>query len=203
MHERNAWGHGWWLLRMGLMPRDANASDHPHAHAYDADADANANVNPHVNVYADTDANAYINPDANAYIEPDPDPSAYINVNTDADWVLNLSGGNHMHPDLYLWAEPSGSLVVLRIGWIRRVRDDEYEALNMVTPKRGSYKYMFADAAIDGPPLDWTFTRPLPRPSPLNRFHILGPISLDPRQWASVCPKPATWVENEGDIHGQ
>ena len=83
--------------------------------------------------------------------------------------------------------------MVLRIGWIRRIEGDEYEALHMVTPKRNSYEKMLSDAAIDGPPTGWTYTRPLPRPSPLNRFHILGAVSLDPKQWAKVCPRPEGW----------
>jgi len=97
---------------------------------------------------------------------------------------------------LYLWTQPSGSVVVIRIGWVRRIEGDEYEGLHVVTPKRnGDYDTMFSDAAIDGPPKKWDYTRPLPRPSPLNRFHILGPVSLDPKQWADVCPTPKGWME--------
>ena len=103
-----------------------------------------------------------------------------------------------MRNGFYLWAQPSGGVVVLRLGWIRRIGGDEYEALHLVTPKRGGdYETMLADVAIDGPPKKWAFTRALPRPSPLNRFHILGPVSLDPKQWAKVCPRPDGWDDNE------
>lgn len=59
----------------------------------------------------------------------------------------------------------------------------------------GDYQTMFDALAIDGPPKKWTFTRPLPRSSPLNRFHILGPVSLDPAQWEKICPRPKGWTE--------
>lgn len=99
-----------------------------------------------------------------------------------------------MRNGFYIWGQPSGSVVVLRIGWVRRISGDEYEALSMVTPKRaGDYQTMLADLAIDGPPKAWTFTRALPRPSPLNRFHVLGPVSLDPAQWTKISPKPKDW----------
>ena len=148
-------------------------------------ADANANAN----AYADANANA------------DADADAYANANANAVPPLNLSGGTHVKPGLYLFSTQSGNLVVLRIGWVQRVEGDEYEALNMVTPLRNDYSKMFADAAIDGPPKGWKYTRPLPRPSPLNRFHILGPVSLDPstvgwenKSWNDICPKPKGWA---------
>lgn len=105
-----------------------------------------------------------------------------------------------MKPGLYLYAMPSGSMVVLRIGWIRRVKDeenaDEYEALNDVTPKRGEYKTMPYEACVlDGPPKNWSFTRPLNRPAPRLRAQILAPAELDPAKWAEVCPKPDDWDE--------
>ena len=101
-----------------------------------------------------------------------------------------------MRNGLFFWAQPSAGVVVLRLGWIRRVAGDEYEALHMVTPMRGGdYQTMFDALAIDGPPKKWTFTRPLPRSSPLNRFHILGPVSLDPAQWEKICPRPKGWAE--------
>lgn len=101
-----------------------------------------------------------------------------------------------MRDELLFWAQPNGSTVVLRLGWVRHIAGDEYEALHMVTPLRnGDYTTLFADLAIDGPPKGWKFSRPMPRPSPLNRFHIYGPISLDPAQWAKVCPKPKGWDE--------
>jgi hypothetical protein len=134
---------------------------------------------------------AYANADAYA------DADAYAYADADAGF-LNLSGGQHMKEGLYVWSQPSGGVVVLRIGWIRRVEGDEYEAQHMVTPKRnGDYSVMLADLAIDGPTKKWDYTRPLPRPSPLNRFHIFGPVSLEPSQWSEICPKPKGWVSDE------
>lgn len=102
-----------------------------------------------------------------------------------------------MKAGLYLYAMPSGSMVVLRIGWIRRVvgeNADEYEALHDVTPKRGEYKTMPYEACVlDGPPKGWTFTRPLNRPSPRLRAQILAPSELDPDKWSNICPKPEDW----------
>lgn len=103
-----------------------------------------------------------------------------------------------MRNELMFWAQPNGGVVVLRLGWVRHVGGDEYEALGMVTPLRnGDYDTLWDSLALDGPPKKWKFSRPMPRPSPLNRFHILGPVSLDPKQWEKVCPKPDGWDEYE------
>lgn len=37
----------------------------------------------------------------------------------------------------------------------------------------------------------------IPGACPHNRFHILGPIPLQPAQWAAVCPRPKDWDEKE------
>lgn len=107
-----------------------------------------------------------------------------------------------MRPGLYIWAAPSGSVVVLRIGWVRRISmegaymGDEMEALNQITPQRhGDFETMFADLAIDGPPKKWAFTRPIPGSCPLNRMHVFNPVPLQPAQWAKVCPRPEGWKE--------
>ena len=171
--ERGTWSHAAWLVRLGLMPAVAVA--------------ANANADAYAEASAHTDADAY----AEAY--------ANTRAYADADAGRNqqeLSGGKHLKNGLMFWAQPSGSVVVLRLGWVRRVEGDEYEALHMVTPLRnGDYDTLWDSLAIDGPPKKWKFSRPMPRPSPLNRFHILGPVSLDPKQWAEVCPKPKGWEE--------
>ena len=85
---------------------------------------------------------------------------------------------------------------MLRFGWLRRDEGDEYEALNLVTPLRnGDYKTLFADVAIDGPPKNWGWSRPVPGPCPVNRFHIYGPLPLKPAQWTAVCPRPNPWAD--------
>jgi hypothetical protein len=179
-----------WLARMGIAYANANAYAYADANAYayaDADADANANT------YADANANTYA--DANADADADAYGDTYADVEADV-FLLSFSGGLYVKNGLYLYAMPNGSMVVLRVGWLRHTQGDEYEALNVTTPlRKGDYKTQFADVAIDGPPKSWDWTRPLPRASPLNRFHCLGPVSLDPKQFAKVCPRPEDWVE--------
>lgn len=179
--------------RMGLPPpRDCSDA---YADAYaDADADADSYADSvsyaYANIYADARTYGYASIYAEVGDEDDDDEQGFVSFSITED------KGDHMKSGLYIWAGPSGGVVVLRIGWIRRIAGDEYEALHMVTPLRGGdYKTMLADVAIDGPPAKWTFTRCLLRPSPLNRYHILCPVSLDPGQWAAVCPQPDGWSE--------
>lgn len=105
-----------------------------------------------------------------------------------------------MKSGLYIYAMPSGSTVVLRIGWIRRVRGnenaDEYESLHDVTPLRNELTTMpFESCVLDGPPEDWEYTRPLNRPAPRLRAQILMPAELDPEMWKDICPRPDDWKE--------
>lgn len=106
-----------------------------------------------------------------------------------------------MKPGLYLYAMPSGSRVVLRIGWLRRVPGedaDEYESLHDVTPRRGELQTMpFEACVLDGPPSNWKYTRPLNRPAPRLRAQILMPAELDPELWAEICPEPGDWGVRE------
>ena len=186
---------------------NANANADADANAYaDAYANANADANAYADAYANADADAYADADANANANADADAdadasaSADASANADADASANafvsLTGGRHVRPGLYLFGLPSGSVQVLRVAWLRRVEGDEYEAINCTTPlRRGDYQTSFADVAIDGPPNAWGWTRCLPRPSPVNRFHCLGPVSLDPEKFSKVCPRPADWGE--------
>jgi len=185
----------------------ADADVHVHAHA-NANAYANAYANTNANAYANADAyaDAYANANANAYANADAYAYAYANINANAYahayadvgiLIVAPIGGKHMKNGFYIWSQLSGgSVAVLRVGWIRRVEGDEYEALNMVTPQRkGDYETMFSDLAIDGPPKKWSFTRPIPGACPLNRFQIQGPVPLNPEQWAKISPRPEEWKE--------
>jgi len=210
MHERGVWSPGAILKRLDMNMCTtsayadvyANADANAYANA-DAYADANANADANASAYADAyaNANANANADANASAYVDAYVDAYANAD-DADAYADVLivapiGGKHMKNGLYIWSQLSGgSVAVLRVGWIRRVEGDEYEALNMVTPQRkGDYETMFSDLAIDGPPKKWSFTRPIPGACPLNRFQIQGPVPLNPEQWAKISPKPDRWRE--------
>ncbi len=193
--EHGGWSPGGWLLRIGLSQvayAYAYADAYAYAYAY---ADAYAYANAYAYAYADAYAYAYADAHADAYAYANAYADAHADYDADKpDYISAFPGGKHVKQGFYFWAQQSANVVVLRLGWVRRIQGDEYEAINMVTPLRnGDYETLFADLAIDGPPKKWKFSRPMPRPSPLNRFHILGPISLDPDQWAKVCPRPKDW----------
>lgn len=196
--EAGTWSPGAMLWRIGLRPF-ANANADVDAYAYaDARADAYAYVHSDANADADADAraDADANADADAHSYDDADADGYADDDDDENFISAFSGGEHVRNGLFVWAQPSGGMAVLRIGWLRRVAGDEYEALSMVTPKRaGDYQTMLADLAIDGPPKAWTFTRPIPGACPVNRFAIQGPVPLNPSQWSKISPRPKDWAE--------
>lgn len=121
---------------------------------------------------------------------------------TEADTTLphNNQTGEHMKPGLYLFGVPSGgSVCVLRVGWLRKVKDgdfDEYECLNQVAPRRnGDYTTALTDAALKGPPKNWNILDPFPTPCPTLRIHIFHPLPCDEKAWSKHCPKPKDWEE--------
>lgn len=171
-----------------------------HHRAY-ADAHAYANADAHAYAHADAYAYAYANADANAYANAYAD--AYVDVDADADADAKSpklsTRGLTVRPGLYLYTAPSSdSVAVLRVAWLRHAIGDpdplEYEAVHSVTPLRSEYSTMFSDAQ-DRPPVNWRFTEPLKRPSPLHRAQIRNPVALDPVGWAKVCPRPPDWEE--------
>lgn len=97
-------------------------------------------------------------------------------------------------PGLMLFATPSGSYGVLRVGWVepKPGDPDEYLIHHSVTPLRGEYSTVLQQAE-DAPPPGWKWTKPLKRFSELHRSQIRHPVRLDPEGYAKVCPKPKDW----------
>ena len=99
-----------------------------------------------------------------------------------------------MRDGLYAVTLSQQSQVVIRVGWFRRDPQDpdEYEVA-WCTPYRGEYTTKLSDVWAKGPTAapKWTWGPPLE--SVAHRFHFHPLARLDPKKWATICPRPKAW----------
>lgn len=87
---------------------------------------------------------------------------------------------------------------VTRVGWVRRLRGDDYELVGGRTMAReGQYSIDGITKAAAKGPKGYKLSVPDEMPEELHRLLIRRAVPANEKAWADACPRPTNWQERE------